>query len=230
MSVHEARVLVVEDDKKIAAFVSEALGNEGLTTDVATDVESAFRFLEEHSYSLIVLDLMLPDGSGTEVLLRAKTLKVKPLILVVSAKSSVEERVSGLDLGADDYLVKPFSVVELLARVRALLRRTAPAELDTGQLEFDHLNLTVSHGSTVVKFTHREFQLFHYLVARQNQVMTRSMIAKDVWGYSFDTGTNVVDVYINYLRTKLKPIGSQVEIKTIRGIGYVLRLLDSEAQ
>ncbi len=217
------RILVVEDDPKIAGFLQRGLEAERHTVDVArTGVEGARRGCM-NVYDLVLLDLMLPGCDGHEVLRRLRADGVRAPVIVVTARGEVEERVRGLDNGADDYLVKPFSFVELLARIRALQRRTQVAfdpVLRLGDFCLD----TVKHQATVrgapVELTPREYQLLEYFMRHPGETVTRAMLADRVWGIDFDTGSNVIDVYINYLRRKLAAAGGGAPIRTIRGAGY----------
>lgn len=218
------RVLLVEDDYKIALFVRKGLEAEQYHVDVADNGQLGLGLALKGEYDLILLDMMLPGLNGFDLLERLRAQEVKSLVIAVTAKGEVEDRVRGLDLGADDYLVKPFSFVELLARIRALFRRAGEAslELQWGEFQLDRLNQSVTYDGQTIELTKREFQLLSYFLQQRGQVLTRAMIADRVWGYQFDTGTNVVDVYVNYLRKKLKTLRKEGFIKTIRGIGYSL--------
>jgi heavy metal response regulator len=218
------RVLVVEDDKKVASFVRRGLTEESYAVDVAHDGETGAHQAEHFDYDIVILDLMLPKMSGGNVLRRLRQSKPNLPVLVLTAKTSVEDRVAGLDLGADDYLVKPFAFAELAARVRALLRRGTQ---ETKPLQIADLNLDVA-SRTVVRAGHRidlsskEFALLELLLRNARHPVTRTMIIEHVWDIHFDSVTNVVDVYINYLRNKIDRGFSPPLIHTIRGVGYML--------
>jgi len=171
-----------------------------------------------------LLDLMLPKLSGLEVLRSLRELDTSTRVIAVTARSSVEDRVEGLDLGADDYLVKPFSFVELMARIRSLFRRTSQPlsrTLEVGELEIDRLERVARRGARVTPLSLRELQLLELFMRHMDEPLTRATIADRVWGYQFDTGTNVIDVYVNYVRKKLRELGLE-PIRTLRGIGYIL--------
>jgi DNA-binding response OmpR family regulator len=219
------RVLLVEDDKPVAEFVRRGLEAEQYAVDVAQDGEEAQRKVRECDYDLLVLDLNLPRGDGFDVLrsLRARTSSTP--VLILSVRSGVEDRVKGLNLGADDYLPKPFAFVELAARVRALIRRgSRPSEviLRIADLELDRMARTVTRGGRQIALTPREFALLEYLLRNRGRCVTRAMIVQDVWHYSAHTLTNVVDVYINYLRSKVDRDFGPKLIQTVRGVGYQL--------
>jgi DNA-binding response OmpR family regulator len=218
------RILVVEDDPKIAGFLQRGLEAERHVVDVArTGPEGARRALTS-AYELVLLDLMLPSMNGHEVLRKLRGEGVRTPVIVITARGDVEERVQGLDEGADDYLTKPFSFVELLARMRALQRRAAPSfdpVLRQGEFAID----TVKHEATwqgrAIDLTPREYQLFERFMRAPGSTHTRAMLADRVWGIDFDTGSNVIDVYINYLRKKIAAVGGGAPIRTVRGVGYV---------
>jgi DNA-binding response OmpR family regulator len=218
------RVLVVEDDPPLASFISKGLQTEGYVVDTANDGEQAAQMSGESEYDLLVLDLNLPKGCGTTVLrdLRAKN-SCTP-VLVLTARNSLEDRVSVLDMGADDYLVKPFSFAELSARLRALLRRQSNSPVDStlrfADLEMNRVERIVCRAGRRIDLTSKEFSLLEYLMRNNGIRVTRAMILQDVWNLSFDTMTNVVDVYINYLRKKVDDGAEQKLIHTVRGVGY----------
>lgn len=218
------RVLVAEDDLKIARFVAQGLEAEGHEAELVHTGTDALERAAEGSFELLVLDLGLPGVDGLEVLKRLRKTDNPIRVIVVTARGEVDDRVLGLDLGADDYIAKPFSFVELLARIRALFRRTEGATERTfvlGELTVDRIERTLSRsGFPKVPLTARELQLLEYFMRRPNEPQSRAMLADRVWGYQFDTGTNLIDVYINYLRKKLREIELE-PIKTLRGIGYV---------
>lgn len=219
------RVLIVEDDPKIAGFISKGLQAEQHQVETARDGLLGLEKARRDQFDLIILDIMLPSLSGFDFLKTFRETEKKTLVIAVTARGEVEDRVRGLDVGADDYIVKPFSFVELLARIRALFRRIGDSELklESGPFALDRLKQTVSFEQQTVELTKREFQLLSYFLQHKNEVLTRAMIADRVWGYQFDTGTNVVDVYVNYLRKKLKPLRGEQFIQTVRGIGYIFK-------
>ncbi len=219
------RILVVEDEKKVARFIRKGLEQEGYIVDVAEDGIRGEELAENHDYDCIIVDIMLPRKDGLELI---KTLKEKHIpspILILTARDTVEDRVKGLDLGADDYLVKPFAFEELLARVRALMRRGkyGPPELKFEDLSLDPSTRKAKRGDKEVELTLKEYALLEYLLRNPNRVLSRAMIAEHVWHQSFDTETNVVDVYINHLRSKIDNDPSKRLIHTVRGVGYVLK-------
>ncbi len=220
------RVLVVEDDPKLAALLRQGLTDEGNTVDVAADGVSGLHFGLTRQYDTIVLDLMLPGRDGLDVLRALRARGNRAPILVLTARSSLESRVQGLDLGADDYLGKPFDLKELLARLRAVARRPpleAHGPLRAGDLEVDPTRHLVRRGGRRIDLTAREFALLEYLIRRPGIVVTRDMILGTVWDVDYGRGSNVVEVYINYLRRKVDQDFEVKLIQTIRGVGYVLR-------
>lgn len=219
------RVLVAEDDSALADFLRKGLEAERYAVDVAKDGEEAQYMAENYDYDLVILDLNLPRIHGFEILKHLRAKKKDLPVLVLTGRDAVGDRVKGLDLGADDYVVKPCSFSELSARVRALLRRgSRPAEaiLRVRDLELNRMNRTVSRAGRRLDLTPKEFALLEYMMLNAERPVTRTMIIEHVWDLSFDTMTNVVDVYINYLRKKVDE-GFDVElIRTIRGVGYQL--------
>ena len=219
------RILLAEDDVPVARFVRKGLEAEHYAVDVASDGEIAQFMIDECNFDLVILDLNLPRVDGLEVLKHARARKASLPILILTARSGIESRVKGLDLGADDYLSKPFSFVELAARVRALLRRNnQPAEvkLQVADLEIDRVERRITRAGQNIELTPREFSFLEYLMRNAGRVVTRAMIIEHVWNFSFDTMTNVVDVYINYLRKKIDEGFEPKLIHTIRGSGYQL--------
>lgn len=219
------RFLVVEDEEKVARFVRRALEEESYAVDVVGDGEAAIDQIEVVPYDMIFLDLTLPKKGGLEVLqwLRQKGIKVP--VLILTARTAIGDRVKGLDLGADDYLVKPFAIEEFLARVRALLRRggvTAPL-LQADDLTLDPVTHEVRRAGQKIELTTKEYALLEYFIRNPNRVLTRSMISEHVWDIHFDTFTNVIDVYVNYLRNKVDRGFKRPLIQTVRGVGYVLK-------
>ena len=217
------RILVVEDEKKIAALIKRGLKEEGYAADIAHDgIEGEF-LASTNQYDAIILDVMLPrlDGVGLCRSLREK--KITTPIIMVTAKDSVGDKVRGLDSGADDYLTKPFAFEELLARIRSLLRKHSdqPAtKLKVGPLELDLISHKVTRDGKEITLTTKEYALLEYLMRNSGSVITRTMIAQHVWDINFDTDTNVIDVYINYLRKKIDDGFKKELIHTIRGRGY----------
>ena len=221
------RVLVVEDERKVANFIRQGLEEEGHTVEVAEDgAEALDRLLAGLPYDLVVLDVMLPRRDGLSVLKALRDNRVSTPVLLLTARDGVADKVAGLDLGADDYLTKPFAFDEFLARVRALLRRqagqAAPA-LRLEDLTLDPATRGVSRGSRSIGLTTREFALLEYFMRNAGRVLTRPMIAEHVWAVDFDRESNVIDVYVGYLRRKIDGPGERPLLHTVRGAGYVLR-------
>ncbi len=220
------RILVVEDDGPLASFLRKGLEAEHYAVDVAPDGEEARWLACECEYDLMVLDLNLPKLDGFGVLGKVRPKRPSLPVLVLTGRSRLEDRVHVLDLGADDCLLKPFSFTELSARVRALLRRrpvTATTLLKVADLELDRVERTVRRAGKRIELTSKEFGLLEYLLRNAGHRITRNMIVEHVWNLSFDTGTNIVDVYINYLRKKVDEGFSPRLIHTVRGVGYELR-------
>ncbi len=219
------RVLVVEDEHRVANHIAQALVEESFAVDVARDGGRALELVAEHEYDAIVLDLMLPGVDGITVCRRVRDRKALTPILILSARDMVEDRVRGLDAGADDYLVKPFAMEELLARLRALLRRqsrSAQPMITVGNLQLDPATRAVRLGDRQVVLTAREYALLDYLMRRPGIVHTRTMIAEHVWEFPFEHASNVVDVYVKHLRDKIDEKGGPSFIQAVRGVGYVL--------
>ncbi|HMZ53331.1 MAG TPA: response regulator transcription factor [Nitrospira sp.] len=221
------RVLVVEDETKVGSFIKRALEEESYAVDLCEDGAQGLDQALTGSYDLIMIDLMLPGLPGMEVLTRLRKEKIQTPVLILTAQSKVDQRVKGLDAGADDYLTKPFAIDELLARVRALLRRgTAEA---SGTLQIDDLILNpatreVTRGGQRIDLTVKEYALLEYFMRHAGRVLTRPMISDHVWNQDFDTFTNVIDVYVNYLRNKIDRGRARKLIHTIRGSGYMLKV------
>lgn len=221
------RILLVEDDRKVASFIRKGLAEEGYAVDVAPDGEMGLAMGLDRLHDVIVLDVMLPQKPGFQVLRELRQAKVATPVLLLTARDAVEDKVQGLDAGADDYLTKPFAFAELLARVRALLRRGKAAQapvLQAADLVLDPATRTVKRGAEAIPLTNREFALLEYFLRNPGRVLTRTMIAEHVWDYSFDAGTNVIDVYVNYLRKKIDAGRELKLIHTVRGVGYVLKV------
>ena len=222
------RILVVEDDRKVARFVRQGLCEEGHAVEIATDGAEALDFvLTEPAYDLIVLDVMLPGQDGFGVLKTLRAHKVAVPVLILTARDSVPDRVSGLDLGADDYLTKPFAFEEFLARVRALLRRRDVARapiLTIDDLVVDPATRRVTRGERRIELTARQYALLEYFLRNAGRVLSRQMIAQHVWGLGFDAESNVIDVYVGYLRRKIDRDRERRLLHTVRGAGYVLQV------
>jgi DNA-binding response OmpR family regulator len=219
------RILIAEDDAALAGFVRKGLEAEHYAVDVSADGEQARALASELDYDLIVLDLNLPRLDGVAILKQVRSKKPNVPILILTARGKVDDRVQCLDSGADDYLAKPFSFSELSARIRALLRRSRlPSEsvLAVEDLKLDRVERRVTRGSRVIELTSKEFALLEYLMRNAGRRVTRAMIIEHVWNLSFDSSTNLVDVYINYLRRKVDDGAPRKLIHTIRGVGYEL--------
>jgi DNA-binding response OmpR family regulator len=219
------RILVVEDERKVASFIQRALEAEAHQVDVAHDGDTGLARSLDGQYDLLVLDVMLPGRDGLSVLRELRARRRQLPVLLLTARAGVTDKVAGLDEGADDYLTKPFEVAELLARVRALLRRgtPAPAVLAVADLRLDPSTRTVTRADRAIDLTAREYALLEYFLRNPGRVLSRALIAQHVWGVSFDTFTNVIDVYVNYLRRKIDADFEPKLIHTVRGAGYVLR-------
>lgn len=220
------RILVVEDEKKLASFIKKGLEEEGYAVDVASDGAEGFAMALDRVHDLILLDILLPKMDGLHLLQELRKEKVTTPVLLLTVQATIEDKVLGLDSGADDYLTKPFSFQELVARVRALLRRRTeaePAVLQVADLTLDPARRIVSRGGEQIDLTPREFTLLHYFMRNPGRVLTRTMIAEHVWNYDFDTMTNTIDVYVNYLRKKIDAGRESKLIHTVRGVGYVLK-------
>jgi len=220
------RILVVDDDAAVASSLDRALRLEGYQVEVAADGTSALRNLAVSPPDAVILDLGLPDLDGVEVCRRLRSAGDDTPVLMLTARDAVHDRVAGLDAGADDYLVKPFALVELLARLRALLRRRAGTEgevLRFGDLSLDLATREARRGERGFSLTRIEFDLLELFLRHPRQVLTREVILDRVWGYNFDSGTNSLAVYVGYLRRKTEEGGEPRCIHTVRGVGYVLR-------
>lgn len=220
------RVLVVEDDPELADLLRRALLEQVYTVEVAADGESAQHLAVTESYDLIILDLMLPTMGGVEVCRRLRKAGKTTPVIMLTARDAVEDRILGLDAGADDYVVKPFSLAELLARIRAVIRRVEqrPTEvLRVGDLSLDPRSNYVQVGTRKVVLTAKEFALLLYFLQHPNSIVTRSEILESVWDSNYDGLSNVVDVYVNYLRNKLEAEGEPRRLQSVRGRGYILK-------
>jgi two-component system copper resistance phosphate regulon response regulator CusR len=218
------RFLVVEDEQRIADFLKRGLESAGYAVDTAPDGKTAMDMVHGTDYDLIILDMMLPDMDGLKVLERVRNRKTSPPVLILSARGSVDDRVKGLELGADDYLVKPFAFVELLARVRVLLRRGAPTpeRLQVGDLVLDCIRRRVTRNGEAIELAPKEFSILEYLMRNRGRPLSRTMIVEHVWDMDYDGLTNIVDVYIRHLRSKIDDKWPAKLLHTVRGIGYML--------
>ena len=222
------KILVIEDDAKISAFVAKGLGEAGYTVDVSVNGEEGCEMGRNAGYDAAIVDLMLPKLDGLGVIERWRTESIKMPVLILSAKRSLDDRVTGLQRGGDDYLTKPFSFAELLARLQALIRRSGSSAVVTNltfsDLKMDLLTREVWRGTTKIDLQAREFLLLEYLLRNQNKVVSKTMILEHVWNYHFDPQTNVVDVLVCRLRNKIDRDFEPKLIHTLRGAGYSLRL------
>lgn len=221
-------ILIVEDQQRLATLLRRVLVEERHTVDVAGDGVSGLDLAASDTYDLVILDVMLPKMDGVELCRQMRDDQVHTPVLMLTARSNIEDRVAGLNVGADDYLVKPFAMEELLARVNALLRRRerdldTNHELRVGDLSLDLVRHEVRRGSKIIELTAKEFALLDYLMRHPGQVLTRTQITDHVWRYDFDSLSNVVDTYIHYLRDKVDRGFGRSLIKTVRGIGYKIQ-------
>ncbi|MCX6570456.1 MAG: response regulator transcription factor [Candidatus Aminicenantes bacterium] len=220
------RILIIEDEGKIAAFLKRGLKEEGYAVDVAADGEQGYFLASTQDCDVIILDLMLPGLDGLNLCRKLRAEGNEARILVLTARDKVRDKVQGLNAGADDYLTKPFAFEELLARVRALLRKReagSPTKLQVADLTMDLLTHKVLRAGREIELTAREFALLEYLIRNVGTVVTRTMIAEHVWDVNFDTFTNVIDVYMSYLRNKIDRAFPDKLIRTVRGRGYVIK-------
>ena len=220
------RVLVVEDDKHIASYVAKGLRQEGFAVDIAADGLDGFHLATSGSYDAAVVDIMLPHLNGLDLIQGLRKEGNLTPVLILSAKDTVDDRVRGLQSGGDDYLTKPFSFAELVARVQALIRRAnaiaEPAVLRVADLTLDLIRRNVSRGGSEIELQPKEFSLLEYLVRSKGRVVTKTMIMEHVWGYDFDPQTNVVESRMSRLRDKIETDRSKPLIRTVRGVGYVI--------
>ncbi|HYQ11448.1 MAG TPA: response regulator transcription factor [Gaiellaceae bacterium] len=224
------RVLIVEDELRMASLIRRGLTNEGLAADVAVRGADALWMAEAHDYDAVLLDVMLPDVDGFEVCRRLRAAGVWAPVLMLTARDSVEDRVAGLDSGADDYLVKPFSFAELLARLRALARRgdgERPAVLVVDDLRLDPATRDVVRGSTPIQLTAKEFALLETFMRRAGEVLSRLHLLEHAWDFAYDNRSNIVDVYVRRLRRKIDEPFERRSLETVRGAGYRLRREDT---
>ncbi|MBN4000577.1 response regulator transcription factor [Nostoc sp. LPT] len=221
-----ANILLVEDEVKLARFVELELSSEGYNINVAHDGIAGLTLARELSPDLVILDWMLPGLSGLEICRRLRATGISIPVILLTAKDEVNDRVAGLDAGADDYVVKPFSIEELLARIRAHLRRTQETDQDIFQFEdlsLNHRTRQVYRGKRLIELTAKEFDLLEYILSHPRQVFTKDQILQKVWGYDFMGNSNIIEVYIRYLRLKLEENDEKRLIHTVRGVGYLLR-------
>jgi heavy metal response regulator len=220
------RILLVEDEKNVAAFIKKGLEEETYTVDVAEDGPEGLLMATESNFDLIILDVMLPGMNGMELCKTLRTRGIVKPILMLTAVDSVERKVEGLESGADDYLVKPFAFSELIARLKALLRRTPDMvnELSLDDLRVDLLARRVFRGKREIVLTQKEFSLLEYLLRNKGRVLSRTQITENVWGYDFSPGTNIIDVHIKSLREKLDAGFDGKLIHTVRGTGYIMKV------
>lgn len=219
------KILIVEDEKKVANFVKKGLQEEGYAVDLAVNGEDGLAMATATHYDLVILDIYLPKLDGISVLKKMREAKIRNPVLLLTVRATIEDKVIGLNAGADDYLTKPFAFEELLARVRALLRRHSETEtvLRVADLILDPVRRTVTRGTRRIELTLKEFALLEYFMRNVDRVLTRTMIINHVWNYDFDSETNVIDVYVNYLRRKIDDSGDSRLIHTVRGVGYVMK-------
>jgi heavy metal response regulator len=222
----KVRILIVEDEKKVARFIQQGLEEEHYSVDVAHDGEKGQLMAETQDYDLLIVDVMLPKKNGLELTRSMRAQKNTTPILVLTAKTTTEDKVAGLDSGADDYLTKPFAFAELLARVRSLLRRGSQEKttiLSIADLELDTVTHKAKRDARIIELTAKEYSLLEYFLRNKDRVLSRTIISEHIWDYNFDTGTNLVDVYVNHLRSKIDTGFERKLIHTIRGVGYVMK-------
>ena len=218
------KILVVEDEAKIADLLKRGLENAGYSVDIAETGTAALDLMHGVIYDMIILDLMLPDIDGFELLKKIRNRRVTTPVLVLSARDGVNDRVKGLEVGADDYLVKPFAFVELMARIRALLRRGTPTpeRVQVGELVLDCIRRRVTRDGQLIDLAPKEFAILEYMMRNQGRPLSRTMIVEHVWDLDYDGLTNIVDVYIRHLRGKIDDRFTKKMIQTVRGVGYLL--------
>ncbi len=222
------RILIAEDERDLNDLLKKRLENQKYTVDACCDGEEALDYLAVTEYDAIILDIMMPKVNGLQVLRQIRREKKPTPVLLLTAKDSIEDRVTGLDLGADDYLVKPFAFEELLARIRVMLRKSAAVETNTNVIQIANLTVdlnshAVSRGDTSIELSNKEFSILRYMCMNQGVVLSRDKIEEHIWNYDYTGSSNVVDVYIRYLRKKIDEGFEPKLIHTVRGAGYVLR-------
>ena len=229
VSIHEEelmKILVVEDEKKVAAFIKKGLEEDRYIVEVAFDGEKGGELASQGAFDLIILDILMPKKDGLTVLKELRAQHIATPVLMITAKGSVDDKVKGLDTGADDYLVKPFAIAELLARVRSLLRRGGTEKstaLTVADLSLDLVSHKAMRGKNLIELTGKEYTLLEYFMRNTNKVLSRTIISEHIWNYNFDTGTNIIDVYINHLRNKIDGDFDKKLIHTVRGVGYMMK-------
>jgi two-component system, OmpR family, response regulator len=220
------RVLVVEDEESVSSFIKRGLEQESYQVDVAGDGKSGLGLTETNEYDLVIVDVMLPDMSGLDVVRELRKRKLEVPVLALTARGELDDRIVGLDAGCDDYMPKPFAFGELLARIRALLRRATTVRLPIltyRDLTLDPSTRTVTRAGNRIELTNKEYALLEYLMRFPEQTLTRSVLLEAVWGYDFETQSNVLEVYMNFLRRKIDAKYEKKLLHTVRGVGYVLK-------
>ena len=222
------KILVIEDEAKIADLLKRGIENSGYAVEIAGTGAAALDLLHTVVYDLIILDLMLPDMDGFELLRKIRNRRTTAPVLILSARDGVNDRVNGLEAGADDYLVKPFAFVELVARIRALLRRGSPTpeRLQVGDLVLDCIRRRVTRAGQLIELAPKEFAILEYMMRNQGRPLSRTMIVEHVWDLDYDGLTNIVDVYIRHLRGKIDDRFPKKMIQTVRGVGYLLESVE----
>jgi DNA-binding response OmpR family regulator len=226
LEVYILRLLVVEDEPSLLSIITKRLKEEGYGVDSAKDGREGENYITSAEYDCIILDIMIPFQDGLTLLRKIRAKNISAPVLLLTAKDSINDRVTGLDSGADDYLVKPFSFDELLARVRAMLRRHKDKKntvLSVGDLEMDTITREVQRGGKAIELTSKEYSILEYFLRNKNRVLTKSQIAEHVWNYDFEYNSNIVEVYVRYLRRKMDEEFKNKLIHTIRGGGYVIK-------
>jgi heavy metal response regulator len=220
------RILVVEDERKVARFIQQGLAEERYSVDTAYDGEEGLRMAQSREYDLLILDVMMPKMNGFELTTSFRREGGKVPILMLTAKTATEDKVAGLDSGADDYLTKPFAFAELLARVRSLLRRGSVEKsttLSIADLELDTVTHKARRADRTIELTAKEYALLEFFLRNKDRVLSRTIISEHIWEYNFDTGTNLIDVYVNHLRSKIENESGKKLLHTVRGVGYVMK-------
>jgi len=220
------KILVVEDEKKVAAFIKKGLEEDRYSVEVAFDGDRGGELASQGAFDLIILDILMPKKDGLTMLKELRAKHIATPVLMITAKGSVDDKVKGLDTGADDYLVKPFAIAELLARVRSLLRRGGGEKstaLTVADLSLDLVSHKATRGENLIELTGKEYTLLEYFMRNTNKVLSRTIISEHIWNYNFDTGTNIIDVYINHLRNKIDGDFERKLIHTVRGVGYMMK-------
>ncbi len=220
------RILIIEDEKKVASFIKKGLEEEYFAADIAYDGREGLRLVTSEEYDIVIMDIMLPYMDGFTLVKEIRKQNILTPVLMLTVKDSIKDKVEGLDAGADDYLTKPFAFEELIARLRALLRRnenSKSSRLTAGDLVIDLLSHKIVRNNREIILTPKEYSILEYLMRNRNKVVTRTKLIEHVYDYHFDTETNIIDVYINKLRSKIDSPEDKPMIQTIRGIGYVLK-------